>query len=271
MIVRERSQEFVLIGQHDHAQLSGWLALLWGNERVAAPPPPRDALYLAAGLHDIGWVPLDRQPLWNQRAQRPYDFIDLPVEVRVEHYRQGLDLVEGLDAYAALLCSRHYLSFFPSQAAPGLSETERSFIGGERARQRRLQSQLQQSGRTRELARCDFDLALLKLWDALSLYVALNEPGSAKAAEHPWYRHGFPPLPPHPEGTDAPGQPLRLTARWLDDQRVALDPFPLREPATYMLPYKVVSKVEVARLGFPRALAQASEARQRVRFVPAQA
>src|SRR5690606_20772433 len=102
----------IMIEQHEHARLSAWLALLWGNQQVPAVPAPREALHLAVALHDAGWLELDRRPSWNAAESRPYSFVDLPIAQKLPHYRRGIDLVAEQDAYAAYLCSRHYTSFF---------------------------------------------------------------------------------------------------------------------------------------------------------------
>ncbi|NIL97812.1 MAG: DUF3891 family protein, partial [Planctomycetales bacterium] len=89
-------------------------------------------------------------------------------------YVAGIDQIGLTDPYAALLCSRHYASFFPSDRLAALGADAARFVAGERSRQEGLKDALAHSGRTAELQRADPDLALLKLWDHLSLYVALN-------------------------------------------------------------------------------------------------
>jgi hypothetical protein len=261
VIVREREGAYVLITQHDHAMLSGWLAVLWGNRAVPAPAEPAGPLCLAAALHDVGWTGLDRRPAWNEAEGRPYSFEDLPYDAKLPGRRAGVDRVEAEDAYAALLCSKHYPGLFPSgmRGRPDVA----AFVAAEEARQRRLAAALLAAGRTAELDRVEEDLQLLRLWDEISLYVAMNEPGVSGEQEHPWFRHGF--------GWTAPagdGSRLRFRARWLDSRRVALDPFPLREARAYALPYRLVSKEAIGRLGFQQADAEAAESVQVIQFVP---
>lgn len=227
MIVRERPGSLVLIEQHEHARLSGHLAALWDRPQVWP------ALILAAGLHDVAWLPLDRAPRWNPQAGRPFSFLDYPMEEKLAAYRSGLDRVAAVDAYAGLLCSRHYASFVEATG-----DAQRAFLDGESHRQAELRA-----GLRGEIEREQQDLALLQLWDRLSLYVALNEPGVAKAEEHPWYREGFPPVPVE-DGE------LRLRARWIDRTRVALEPFPLVRPTAFVLAYRELSLegLDAARL-----------------------
>ncbi|MBX6378307.1 MAG: DUF3891 family protein [Clostridia bacterium] len=241
MIVRQRPDGFTLVAQHDHAQLSGWFASMWGNDRVPALPAPRQALCLAAALHDVGWLDVDQAPPWNETERRPYSFVDLPSSLRFPAYRAGIDRVEAEDPYAALLCSLHYTSFFLPGSEAAAEPGADAFVAAEQERQARLVAALRRQGRSAEVDRAASDLALLKLWDNLSLYVALNEPGVSKEREHPWYRHGFPPVT-----LDATGTAVRFRARWLDERHIAVDPFPLRDELAYALPFRVVGCLDGA-------------------------
>lgn len=276
MIVREQTDRYVLIHQHDHAKLSGTLATCWGNESIPAPPPPNAGLMLATALHDVGWMPLDHHPRWNEAEGRPFSFVDEPLERKLPAYVAGVDRVSAEDAYAGLLCSRHYTSFFPPEAVRRLGDQAAQYVAGERARQKQLQRSLREVGRQPELARADFDLALLKLWDNLSLYVALNEPGTSKEREHPWYRDGFSLTHQdwaafqgdQEEGRSSGGGAIRFQACWIDQGRVALRPFPLRKPVALCLRYQAVEKASIESLGFAAACSQAPPEVLVVRIVP---
>lgn len=267
MIVRRRGESFVCIAQHDHAQLSGWFAAVWGNDRVPSLPEPRSALRLAAAMHDVGWIPLDQNPSWNDELDQPYSFTDFPAWERVKYYGRGVDLVQRLDDYAALLCSLHYTTFFPPP-----SEVEhyrvRQFLLDEARRQQELCQRLQRHGRHAELERRHHDLALIKLWDSMSLYVALNEPGVSKDQEHPWYKDGFSPVT-FPDHARRPGQlgRLQMQVAWLDRDRVMLDPYPFDEPVSYMLPVRILSRQDIQRQGLAVAYRTAPIEMQLIRFV----
>ncbi len=272
--MRAQAAHLSLITQNDHARLAGELAAHWGNDRIPASPPPREALILATALHDAGWIPLDEQPLWNPATGQPFSFIDEPLVRKLPHYSAGLDLVEQQDAYAALLCSRHYASFFPPDRQQELGDTAVNFAAAEHDRQERLRNALRQAGRQIELDREAIDLGLLKLWDDLSLYVGLNEPGVAKAREHPWYRSGFRTIPLWPTGsgcaTHHAQQPpsIQLHARWLDLSRIALRPFPLQHALVCRLSYRRLTRSGLDAENFEQRLRQAPWEEQHVRFVP---
>ncbi|GEM_PF-251859 len=246
MIIRETATGFTCITQHDHAQLSGWLAAVWGNPDIPCPAAG-GPLVLASALHDVGWIPIDQRPRWNERTSQPYSFRDEPLARKLPQYTAGVDLVARHDPYAALLCSMHYTSFMPS-GGNNLSPETAAYLQNEHARQTQLRKTLTQTGRKADVARAEHDLSLLKLWDHISLYVALNEPGASKTREHPWYRDGFPPTALQPGG-----DPVRFMARWLDKSRIALQPFPLRAKLPYALPYRQVPKAEIEQHGLERA------------------
>ncbi len=270
MIVRNQPDHFILIQQHDHALLSGTFAENWGGHEVPALPEPEQALVLAVRLHDIGWQGLDAAPFWNPEMQQPYSFIDQPLDRKLVHYRLGIDLVQQEDLYAALLCSLHYTSFFPPDRLEALGPAASSFLEDERVRQGEIERALLESGRTIEWRRRHFDLNLLKLWDDLSLYACLNEPGAAKTDEHPWYRDGFRAVQMAYRPADINGEisePVRLLARWLDNKRIALSPFPLARALEVQLDYRRLSKKRIASLGFERCFEESPPLRQRIAFV----
>ncbi|QYJ16934.1 hypothetical protein Rxycam_02770 [Rubrobacter xylanophilus DSM 9941] len=212
MIVRETAGGFLLVEQHEHGLLSGEFARRW-RER----PRPYGATVYAVANHDVGWRKLDRKPLWNREAGRPYSFVDYPLGPRLEAYRRGIDLVEAESPYAGLLCSMHYCRF-----VRGLEEAA-DFVAAEERRQERLRRAL--SGE--ELAGISRNFLLLRLCDGLSLFVCLNEPGRN---EHPWYREGF----------RFRGE--RLRPLWEDRRTLRLEPNPFREPFELRLPYRLVDR-----------------------------
>ena len=263
MIIRENPAHFTCINQNDHAQFSGWMASLWGNEHTPAPTESKAPLVLATALHDVGWITIDNDPHWNPDVGRPYSFMDEPLDRKLPQYVAGVDRVAKENPYSALLCSMHYVSFFPPSALERLEPQATAFVKSEEERQNRLKETLDHAGRVDELTRAEFDLGLLKLCDNLSLYVALNKPRCPKEKEHPWYRDGFPPT------TLMPGaEPVRFQARWLDSQRVAITPYPFREPLPYTLPYRRVSKAEIETDNFNATYISTPISIQVITFVP---
>jgi uncharacterized protein DUF3891 len=214
VIVRERPDSYVLVGQHDHGLVSGEFARGW-RER---PVPLEPTLYAIAN-HDIAWQELDEVVRWDDTTGRPYSFADYPVEPKIEAYREGLDFLETQDAYAACLCSMHYASFV--RDAEG--EAEVRFREGEYRRRERLRGTMS----ARELENLERNFRLLQTCDDLSLFVCLNEPGRN---DHPWYREGF-------EFMGARFAPI-----WEDRHTLRFDPNPFSGVLDLSIPYLSIGK-----------------------------
>ncbi|OZB97947.1 DUF3891 family protein [Paenibacillus sp. XY044] len=250
MIIRERQDSFVLIRQHDHAQLSGQIA----EHLLPAWLPPgvdREAAALAITQHDRGWRYLDHSPLWDQESDSPYSFINYPLGPKLSSYRTGLDEAEAMDPYAGLLCSMHYASFQQIRYA-NEAETAR-FYKEELLRQERIHHQL--SGL--DAKRVERHFNLLKLCDSLSLYVCLNEPGASKDEEHPWYREGI--------ETEIAGLG-DLTARWANEDSVTVSPSLFQTEFMGSVTLKQVSKQAIKAQGFEAAYDIAPEMTQNIIF-----
>ncbi len=111
MLISRRHNRLVLITQPEHARVSGRLGQAWGNERFATPAP-REALICAATHHDDGWYELDELPAYNEDAQRPASFIELPLERTVGPYSRGVESVYQRDPHAGVLVSMHLSGFY---------------------------------------------------------------------------------------------------------------------------------------------------------------
>lgn len=210
MIVRETSDGFILIEQHEHALISGVFAGHWRGQFH-----PRESTLYAVSNHDVAWRPLDEEVLWNGKKERPHSFVDYQVEPKIEAYARGIDLLESHDRYAACLCSMRRF---------GKSAPEERFVEAEFQRQEKLRS-----GMSDEEARnLERNLRFLRLCDGLSLFVCLNGPGSKN----------YP--PPYPEGFAFDGQTFEPI--WEDEHTLRLDPNPFSGAFDVILPYRSVGK-----------------------------
>lgn len=61
MIIYERTDDFVMIKQHDHAQLSAEIARHVNQAVFLNPSRKEDVLY-SISEHDRGWIDLDDVP-----------------------------------------------------------------------------------------------------------------------------------------------------------------------------------------------------------------
>jgi hypothetical protein len=77
MIVRDAPDgSLILIGQTDHAKLSGQCAAHWGNEKFARPRP-YEAVVRAAMFHDSGWYDYEASPTIAADTGRPLNFLQV--------------------------------------------------------------------------------------------------------------------------------------------------------------------------------------------------
>lgn len=216
MIVRERTDSFLLVKQHDHALAAGVFAECWAEK-----PRPYESVLSAVANHDVAWRELDREVLWNEETDRPYAFTDYPVESKVAAYGVGVDLVETTDPYAACLCSMHYGKL---QRQFGRTEVEAKFVEAETRRQEKLGTGMNED----EIRNLDRNLDFLRLCDGLSLFVCLNEPGG----------EGQP--PPYPEGFRFDGR--TFVPGWEDGHALRFEPNPFVGPFEVVIPYEEIDK-----------------------------
>ena len=216
MIVRELSDSFVLVRQHDHALASGEFARHWGDS-----PRPRGSALFAVSQHDAAWKGPDASVVWNEERDRPYSFVDYPAGDKVRAYAEGLDRLEERDAYAACLCSMHYETLVRRF---GGTEAEADFAEAEARRQEGLRAGM--TGEERD--NLDRNLRFLRLCDGLSLFVCLNEPGES----------GSP--PPYPEGFEFDGEGFEPV--WEDRRTLRLEPNPFVGAFELSIPYQRVGR-----------------------------
>ncbi|MDV2583283.1 DUF3891 family protein [Alkalibacillus haloalkaliphilus] len=238
MIVTSSNTHFKMITQHDHALVSGELAKNWSDSIFEGGLYRKEVEY-AVSQHDCAWIPLDKHPTWNEEKDQPHSFMDYPLEPKVEHYRKGIGLVENQSEYAALLCSQHYLSFFDQNST---NSTITDFISQEMIRQDKIKRILNIQVPEEYI---DFHFRLLQFCDDLSLYLCLNEPGTAKEGENPMFKDGFRQQFSGIKGT--------IKAKWLDEQIVSVSPNPFKNPFKVEIPYKAVSKEDCEARGLQQA------------------
>jgi Protein of unknown function (DUF3891) len=214
MIVRERPDSFLLFEQHGHALIAGEFALRW-RER----PRPFESTLYAISNHDLAWRELDREVLWNEEEDRPYSFVDYPLDLKLPAQRRGIDLVADHDPYAGCLCSMHYARFLLDSERP----EEVEFREGEVERQGCLEERMSE----RELENLERNFRFLRLCDGLSLFLCLNEPGGGDG-------------PTYPGGFEFEG--ARFGPVWEDKHTLRLDANPFSEAFGIEIPYRIIGR-----------------------------
>ncbi|MEY2193737.1 DUF3891 family protein [Neobacillus sp. BF23-41] len=240
MIIMEREQSYFMVTQNDHAKIAGEIARNCKDEYFFDHTRTQE-VQLAIQEHDRGWIELDTSPVWNDKTEMPYSFIDYPIVLKISFYKKGLNEVEKMSRYAGLLCSLHYSSFIQDATEPAVRE----FWNEEKQRQEQLLKGLQIVGNENKNETLMYHLDLLKFCDYLSLYICLNEPGDNKRI-HPFFRNGFPQL--FPFVTDKP-----IDAHWKNQETVSLSFSPLKGELEVKLPYRAVRKDQIEEHGILQA------------------
>lgn len=254
MIILDRKQSYFMVTQNDHAQIAGVIARNCKKEYFFDDIRTQEVL-LAIQEHDRGWIELDSSPIWNDKTEKPYSFIDYPLALKIPFYKKGLDEVEKMSKYAALLCSLHYSSFIQDSSEPSVRE----FWYVEKQRQDQLSKELQLAGNKDKQETLMYHLDLLKFCDYLSLFICLNEPGFNKGI-HPFFRNGFPQL--FPFVTDEP-----IVAHWETQETVSLSFSPLKSEIVVELPYRVVMKDQIEEYGVLQAYKDTHVSIRKILFI----
>ncbi|WP_249871484.1 DUF3891 family protein [Oceanobacillus saliphilus] len=235
MIVREREHDYVLIQQDHHAQISGDILKQWKADYFYGQEL-RESVEYAAYQHDHGWKEFDKQPFLNDKEKTPYSFFDFPNLPKIILYKHGIDEVEKVDPYAAMLCSEHYKRFLVNNT----SLEAQAFVTYEELRQQTIVDTLDNFNKRL----FEFHYGLIQLADNLSLYVCMNEPGVEKQDEHSFFKNGI----PTNEDIHEFCKP-KLHLKWQDANTVVLDDFPFNGPINVNLKQKVIQKKAICTKG----------------------
>ncbi|WP_025688830.1 DUF3891 family protein, partial [Paenibacillus zanthoxyli] len=127
------------------------------------------------------------------------------------------------------------------------------YLQEEEKRRSRIHRELEASGAAISEAELYYDSRLLQFCDDLSLYIGLNEPGTSKCQEHPWWKNGF-------SGTgefDFTGGRV-ITAEWRGTT-LLLDPYPFTESFEVTLLVRRVPRSAAVSQGLAAAYSSTPE------------
>lgn len=263
MIIRETEEAFVVVKQHDHAEFSGETAARFIDqyymlERVeespGVPEVTKEAIVLGVTEHDRGWIRPDDVPVWDDHLNAPYSFNEYPMLPKIVFYRIGIDELEEMHPYSALLSSMYYSVFEDIQTSE--REDCLEFVHGEEARQQRI------SGMYKGVQQETLLLhrQILQTCDGISLYVCLNAPGVGKEDEHEWFKDGIP-------GSEPFGGGGLLQLSWQDEKTVKADPSPFDGPFSVKLREKYVPKARIGEVGIAQAYEETEWSEREIAFV----
>ncbi|MET3207885.1 UNVERIFIED_CONTAM: hypothetical protein ABIC26_000821 [Paenibacillus sp. PvR008] len=244
MVIYETDQAYMMTTQHDHAHISGELASQWEESAFKNRRHKQDFVY-AAREHDRGWIELDAAPFWNDQVSAPYTFIDFPLSPRLVFYRLGIDEVEQVNSYAALLCSLMYKELVGRTEHKDAEDKQvtRAYQEAEEQRRHRLKQEMSFGVTFDHQVRTDVRRMLF--CDELSLFLCSREPGTP-AADYEWFADGLSfPAVRHDCG--------RVRAEWLSDQAVGLSLFPFTGKVGITHTFKKVDKEQIRTAGLLQA------------------
>jgi len=221
MIVLDRGDDWQVVLQIDHEDLSGDFARAW-----AARGGRHGSLTTAAARHDDGWAVWERAPVVGADGT-PVNFLDVDVRSHLAFYRACIAAVTEQDPYAGLLISMHgagiYRQRYGRDPGLGLSRAAEdqalvdAFVAEQEAG---YESRRAETGASEEEGWSDYEL--LQLYDRLSLYFCLRDCENG----------GLEPV-------ELQGYTLELVAPW----RVRMTPYPFGDsPARFELVRRVMAK-----------------------------
>lgn len=234
MIVREIDDVYVFVAQHHHGEIAAHIMRQLADVFLQ-DEAFQDALFTAIQYHDVGWKYFDKEPFWNDAANRPYSFIDFPLPSKLVIYSYGVDQVEKIDPYAAALCSAHYTSFLQADPHPDVQQ----YIDNEKARRKRILATFPEV--TPEIFAKH--LATLQLADNLSLFACLHE-FALRDTLHPFFTKGIP-VPEKVAQIDAHYLPVK----WADSATLYVCGLPAKLPIEITLCEKRLSKEAIDKHG----------------------
>ena len=257
MICRERKEDWLMVTQHDHGVLAGQFAKVFNSTSFRSSKRWNEAIF-AVTEHDRGWIDLDDMPFWNDAQSAPYTFLDFPIAPKLAFYSKGLDEIESTSPYATLLCSMHYEKLLNQVDLEHPTLTK--YMQHEQKRRDQIQLGLGIADLAAE-GELIYDLHVLQFCDDLSLYLCLNEPGSDKEHEHPWFRDGF----AVSEKFDFTEGEM-IQGFWKDQSTVELTNFPFDTAFSIQLPSRYVSKLDIQQMGIAKAFSNSEEIRYSIQI-----
>jgi len=217
MIVRERPDgALILIGQTDHAKLSGQCAAHWGNKDFARPQP-HEAVVRAAMFHDSGWYDYEASPSIAADTGKPLNFLQVTWgKPQRRAFEWAIDWMTRIDPYSGLLVSKHrtglqrgryhkieHPKFFNTQNLP--EDNEDFLARNEEAQAKQLL--------TFDEAEFWTNYQLLQAFDFISLFLCNKDIVDDY-------------IEPVPTSYDGKSPPVRLTVKTVEATTIAVDPFP---------------------------------------------
>jgi hypothetical protein len=217
MIVRERADgSLILIGQTDHAKLSGQCAAHWGNKNFARPKP-YEAVVRAAMFHDSGWYDYEANPTVAIDTGKPLNFMQVTWgKPQRRAFEWAIDWMTRIDPYSGLLVSKHRTGLqrgrYGKMTSPKAFNTQNLPEDNEDFLERNEEAQ---AAALRNYDEGEFwtNYQLLQSFDFISLFLCNKD-----------VVDDF--IEPVPTSYDGKTPPARVALKTIEGMTIAVDPFP---------------------------------------------
>lgn len=181
MIVRDAGDNWQVVLQTDHADLSAAFARAWVDRGDR-----HDSLTLATERHDDGWSVWEASPRLDEHG-KPISFLEVDVLSHLAFYRACIAAVTAEDPYAGLLVSMHGAGIYRQRYGtdPGLrlahADEVREHVDAFVAEQESSHPErMAAAGVSEELRWADY--GRLQLYDRLSLHFCMRDPAVATSS-----------------------------------------------------------------------------------------
>lgn len=258
MLIRNEARGPLFISQLAHSWVAGQLALNWGNARMGVFEPAQD-VYLAAALHDIGFLDWESAPTLNAQTGLPHSFRDLPAAAHFGLWSGSARQMMRFGRYVSLLVSLHFSNLAQNhrlRAPAQEQEMKRRFLVEQEAHRTELLASLRDDGDYSPFVLADIlerNSRLLAVWDWMSLAVCLGVEDAATMDTVP-----------------AAGGLLHISIRRKDALRLQVEPWPFKgnQPLRIVCEGRRLEGTFSDEAGMREALRQAPAALVKIELVP---
>ncbi len=174
MLHRADEEGIIAISQPAHAWVAGQITRQWGNGEFASVPKE---VCLASEQHDLGYLEWERDPTLNPETGLPYNFLEMPRDLRLAIWTKGIQEMLRFGRYPALLVSMHY-TWLANRNQRECPPEEQKWVDEFVERQEELQTTLQTSlsndfyyGPVSSPEMLRRNQQLVSVWDWMSLLV----------------------------------------------------------------------------------------------------
>jgi hypothetical protein len=212
----DEEEGIVVISQPAHAWVAGQVARHWGNEVFGMFEPEED-VYIAAALHDVGYLNWEQMPTLNPKSGLPYSFLELPTASRLTLWRKSVEETMRYGRYPALLVSMHFSHLCERHRkfeSPREFDLQKKFLHDQGELRRTLITSLQNDfyyGAWAADENIERNARLVSVWDWISLSLCIGFSGERVI-----------------ENVPCAGGAMNLTMTIRDDHVVRFDPWPFR-------------------------------------------